>query len=110
VDQLVGQVTRQADIADLVGDALGVVGYALDRHAQVAVALLEQREAAARVAVLRLPDRAAVDEEHAAVLADPGLVRVPEEEDVAVGELGDPLEGARRSVVEQVLVTFRGEP
>ena len=68
------------------------------------VALGEHCEAGAGVAVLGLADGAAVNEQDAAVLVHPGLVRVPEDEDVAVGERGDALEGARRLVLEQVLV------
>jgi hypothetical protein len=43
-------------------------------------------------------------EERASVFPDPWLVRVPEEEDVALGDLGDPFERAGGPVFEQVLV------
>jgi hypothetical protein len=60
--------------------------------------------AGTRISVFGLADSAAVDEEDAAVLVYPRLVRVSEDEDVAVGGGGDPLERARGLVLEQVLV------
>jgi hypothetical protein len=53
---------------ELASDGAGVVFDALDRHRHVGVALRKDGEACPRVAVLRLSDRPAVDEEHAAVL------------------------------------------
>src|SRR4051794_32504967 len=67
--QLVGVLARQARRFDLSGDSRGVVQDALDRRPDLSVAgERQQRERRARIAVLRLSDRAAVDEQHAAVL------------------------------------------
>jgi hypothetical protein len=79
-------------LGGLSGGELGVVGEALEPRLDPAGARSEDGEAAARVAVLGLADRAAVDEEHPAVLVDPRLVGVAEHEYVAVGAGGDPLE------------------
>ena len=96
---------RAARRGDLACHRLGVVGHALDRRGDVSLrAGLEQRECRSRVAILRLADRAAVDEQHAAVGVDPGLVGVAEDEHVTVGERRDPLERPLRLVLEQVLV------
>ena len=66
----------------------------------------EQREGAARVAVLGLADRAAVDEQHSAVFVHPRFVRVAEyEHRVALGRREAFVE-AGRLVLEQVLVDF----
>src|SRR5829696_6373306 len=90
---------------DLARDGLRVVGHALDAgaHPPVLVAV-EDREGAARVAVLGLADRAAVDEQDGAELVDPGLVRVPEDQRRGRLDRGQALVEAGGLVLEEVLV------
>ena len=89
----------------LARDRVDVVGDALDPRAHLAgVVEVEHGERAARVAVLGLADRAAVDEQHTAELADPRLVRVAEHEHVGVLGGGEPLVEPVGLVLEQVLV------
>jgi hypothetical protein len=61
-DQLGGELARQADRLDLADDGSGVVGHPLDRCLDATVNELEDRERRPGVAVVRLADRAAVDE------------------------------------------------
>src|SRR5688572_18023532 len=65
--QLLGELARQAGLAHLRRHGVGVVPDALDRDLELARAAVQDGEGAARVAVLGLADRAAVDEQHAAV-------------------------------------------
>src|SRR5256885_16734993 len=67
-DKLLAVFARKACGGDLARDGARVVVGALDRHPHLARDDLEQRERGARIAVLRLPDRAAVDEQHSPVL------------------------------------------
>ena len=69
-----------------------------------AVGGAQDRERAARVAVLGLADRAAVDEQHAAVVVHPRLVGVPEDEHLVGLGAGEALVEAGGLVLEEVLV------
>ena len=71
---------------------------------------LEDREPGAWVAVLGFADRPAVDEQHAAVGVDPGLVGVAEHERPGCLGAGEPLVQARGLVLEQVLVDLPRRP
>src|SRR6266536_2957038 len=102
--ELVGELARQAGGGDLAGHGGGVVLDPLDAHADPAALRLQHGERAARVAVLRLAHRPAVDEQHAAVLVDPGLVGVAEDQRVDLLGGGEALVQARRLVLEEVLV------
>src|SRR5918999_4919018 len=101
-DQLVGELGGQSDGAHLVGH--GVVLDPLDRDRQLACRGVEHRKGAARVAVLGLADRAAVDEQDAPVLAHPRLVGVPEDQHIVALRCRESLTQRCRLVLEQVLV------
>ncbi len=64
----------------------------------------QQRPGGARIAVLRLADAAVIDEEDALDLAHPRLVGVPEDEHVRIRSLRDARQGARVTILEEVLV------
>jgi hypothetical protein len=109
-DELVGELDRQPGGRDRAGDGLGVLGDALDRDVDAGGRGGEDRERAAWVAVLGLADRAAVDEQHAAVVVHPRLVRVPEHQD-PVGLGGrEPFVQARGLSSKRYSLTLRGEP
>ena len=98
--ELVGELAWQPCLADLSGYRIGVVLDALDTHGHAPDARRQDGERAARVAVLGLTDRAAVDEQHPAVLAHPRLMRVAEHEHgIALGG-GQPFIQTRRLVLE----------
>jgi hypothetical protein len=94
--ELLGELVREPGGAHVCGDRFGVVGETLDRHVDGVTGRSENRERAARVAVLRLADRAAVDEQDTAVLAGPRLVGVAEDEDARLFRGCEPLVQARR--------------
>ena len=95
---------RQTGRADLGRDRLGVVSDPLDGDVYTVRGRCEEGEGATRVAVLGLADRAAIDEQHPAVLPDPRLVRVPEHEHRVRLRRGEALVQARGLVLEQILV------
>src|SRR6478672_4859501 len=78
--QLVGELARQPDFAHLQRDGLRVVADTLDPRLDAITRRAEHGERASRIAVLGLADRAAVDEQHAAILVDPRLVGVAEDQ------------------------------
>src|SRR5947209_10645005 len=101
--QLLGVLDRQPGAPNLCRDRAGVVVGALDRHLHLLARGMQDRASRARVTILGLAHRAAVDEQHAAEFARPRFVGMAARQyRIALGR-SEPLVEARRLVHEKVL-------
>jgi hypothetical protein len=87
-----------------------VVLHSLDVRRHTVALELEQGEGGPEIAVLGLAHRTAVDEQDAALLADPWLMGVPEDQHVAVSAGRDALERPGWLGFEQVFVDLARRP